>query len=767
MSPSFEQVTTELVELELSKLYWDSVRWEARNMIQYYETLLESDLDLGLQLSPELCKESFKKIFDVWVGCQSNADKTLAASLYEETCKGAFKHLNSAKEKHPHLFIRGITCSHCEAAIKANTYYQCGQGCKSPHFYTLTARTKEAVFHKCSDIPACSPPEHRAPYRLCSVCTSTVSFFEMEACDLEHLELVYHVQPGLADSSNLSAKLAKLENARLKSAGAENEPDEKIQEESLEARFAEIAVQASVEGTLPIDPRIFMRTVGLMVKGHFAPSGNFHLCLMFGPLIFESGLEKQLLIHYRINHGVRACPRPPPTFFADGGVGEPEDDWKKRSCPFFFQDRDTKQLGIGHRDFEVEPRPILASMKRVYGAAFSGYPESVQEEEHEAIQCLIREADRLGKFSRTKDTKERAAELGKSADALTNALKKCLGPEVRKHLSRIAKILFEKREENDWSIVANNCQRLVNRLLEGEDFEYMIPQLPKNLKEESFTWPRYLISFGNHIEGFGKSLYQPNGLITSYSQSMPTIDYDVVEYLGSTALPEKSPLSALGNNSDQPSPKVKEADIISRLADHLWQMPGDSLSLLQFHLLRPPHKYGGRGNRISDETAWNRHRFRVLTLLDILASFTGALGNSLYNVFKNNPDTLSKITLPPARVLGNVNANETLRIIDKLGPRWVFYEINNRVPNAMNTVVKDRWRPFRAARTSDDPVHGEQVVSRIVAWPLWIVSLISPELGAGIGGILRFHEHNWISTKLGERTYVRQYMFRKVRNVRE
>ena len=60
------QATIELVEEELSKLYWDSVRLEARNMIQFYETLLESDFDLNLRFDAELCKESFKKMFNVW-----------------------------------------------------------------------------------------------------------------------------------------------------------------------------------------------------------------------------------------------------------------------------------------------------------------------------------------------------------------------------------------------------------------------------------------------------------------------------------------------------------------------------------------------------------------------------------------------------------------------------------------------------------------------------------------------------------------------------
>ena len=55
-------------------------------------------------------------------------------------------------------------------------------------------------------------------------------------------------------------------------------------------KFIEKALEQT-DSLWPTDPRLFMRTVGLMIKGHYAPSGNFHLSLMFGPLIFESGLD--------------------------------------------------------------------------------------------------------------------------------------------------------------------------------------------------------------------------------------------------------------------------------------------------------------------------------------------------------------------------------------------------------------------------------------------------------------------------------------------
>jgi hypothetical protein len=473
---------------------------------------------------------------------------------------------------------------------------------------------------------------------------------------------------------------------------------------------------------------------------------------MFGPLIFESGLPKT-------KHGVFISPRRPPALFNDGGVGDVDDAWRMEPRPFFYWDKNTKKP---HRDAREEehpfsPRPILACLKRVYGAAFSGYPESAQPREEVAVQCLMQLGDSYRTIPREKPALERRAMFKTMAQDLQSSLRMCLGGEVDKHLSRIANILVRRKDRGEWSILTNNCQLLVNLLLGGDDFEYAVPLPPADLREESIRWPRYLISFGNHIEGFGKSLYQPNGLMTQHNQSKPVVDYDLIEYISQCLRsPSNSHSKSLARlcwfPPINPSPEA--------LLDTLWTLPNDSLSLLQFHLLRPPHKYN---HHLTNETAWTQNRLHVLQHLHTIATFTAALGNALHRRLfaPSNPDgtgggggghnLLSRITIPPSRVLGNIRADERLHILDRLGPRWTFYDIEHRTPNAMRAVAENPgrfWRPAGAA-ADDDPVHGEEVVSRIVGWFLAPVSAVSPAVGRAIGGSFRLHEEFWVAVCFG------------------
>jgi hypothetical protein len=68
----------------------------------------------------------------------------------------------------------------------------------------------------------------------------------------------------------------------------DQKPDATEKASSWKAKFAEKALTWTEVGAYDI--RAFLRTVGLMTKGHYAPAGNFHLSVMFGPLIFESGI---------------------------------------------------------------------------------------------------------------------------------------------------------------------------------------------------------------------------------------------------------------------------------------------------------------------------------------------------------------------------------------------------------------------------------------------------------------------------------------------
>jgi len=538
-----------------------------------------------------------------------------------------------------------------------------------------------------------------------------------------------------------------------------------------------------------------------MVKGHYAPSGNFHLVLMFGPLLFESGIRE-------INHGVLISPRKPPTLFPDR-LGEKV---PKVRCPFFYQNKHNNgRAEIGFKSFPARPRPVLADLKRVYGGAFSGYPESRHESDTAVVRCLIQEAEGFLKIRKSKKKHTVEAWKVRSAARLTEQLKSCLGNEVEKHLRRFANILYENKKDTEWSILLNNCQLLANRLLGGEDFEYVVPQLPRDMKDETgFKWPRYLLSFGNHIEGFGKSLYQPNCLITHFCQSTPTIDYDVIDFMQAQKADPRgsSHIKAISGLSLHPDSTRRNSSGLP--LDQLWIVPGEALSILQFHLVRSSYKYGEIFNAVDQESetekeqAWLRNRLRVLQLLDVFASFTGALGVTLFDQFRSmGPDRLSRVTLPAARVMGNMRADEKLVILDQLGPRLIHYKMTHRTPNGMVPVInripwvrwwrrQGKWKKWNhrdlgpvgdleesqvlmaESSTGDDddddgrdPVHGEEVVSRIMGFFVGPLSLISPELAVGAGGIIRFHENSWVSVPVGADTYIRQYTCRKARTVRE
>ncbi len=107
--------------------------------------------------------------------------------------------------------------------------------------------------------------------------------------------------------------MSKAESHRQRSQKADEERQKVVAEEvragvaqPKRAKFAEIALKATEEAWA-IDPRVFLRTVGLMTKGHYAPAGNFHLSLMFGPLIFESGLPKYVLVRSCRSLKLRQC----------------------------------------------------------------------------------------------------------------------------------------------------------------------------------------------------------------------------------------------------------------------------------------------------------------------------------------------------------------------------------------------------------------------------------------------------------------------------
>ena len=337
-----------------------------------------------------------------------------------------------------------------------------------------------------------------------------------------------------------------------------------------------------------------------------------------------------------------------------------------------YRDMTSHEPCLLQRSHLLSDRSVLCCVKRIYGAAFSGYPASTSDTRKSILDTFVLEA-RNCKFKPSKTVESRRRQLHRSAENVTRLVKEMLGDEVKKYLNRIASLLMDSDAKLTWHMIRNNCQRLIDRLLKGKDFEYTFPRLPKGFGWVGSTdlwknvpWPRYLISFGDRVEGKNISIQQPNSSVTKFCNS-DFSDGDIIDFLeleihqmghngGTSCFKDLSELALV-----IPQPDSEDYWQLSNNA--LWDLPRDSLSILQYHLLRPSSKYSTISGQAFDETQWIQSRLRALHQIDIIASYTGALGSALLDLFHREPNIISKVTIPKSRIFGSLRSDEKVRII--------------------------------------------------------------------------------------------------------
>ncbi|KAL9024576.1 MAG: hypothetical protein Q9196_006420 [Gyalolechia fulgens] len=350
-----------------------------------------------------------------------------------------------------------------------------------------------------------------------------------------------------------------------------------------------------------------------------------------------------------------------------------------------YEDKVSHERSVLLENRPSAPRPILCCVKRIYGAAFSGYPTSACGLETIVLDNFVLEAGKCI-FRPSKTVAARRRQLLSSAARVCGLIKDMIGVEVRKYLQLIADSLLEPKSSLTWGMLTNNCQRLIDRILKTKDFEYIFPRLPKGFHSlpqsevrEHFQWPRYLISFGHRIEGEEISIQQPNSCVTKFCEWGSTTG-DIIDFL---VLEINDTKTKNGNPSFKdlkelalvtPHPNTQSYREI--VEDALWDLPRDSLSILQFHLSRSHAKYYTISGRQFDGAAWIDGRLRVLQQLDIIGCFTGALGSALIDLFHREPEMVSKVTIPKSRIFGSLRADEKVRLI-RSGP-FVTYIIFQR-----------------------------------------------------------------------------------------
>ncbi|KAL8877568.1 MAG: hypothetical protein Q9198_004437 [Flavoplaca austrocitrina] len=353
-----------------------------------------------------------------------------------------------------------------------------------------------------------------------------------------------------------------------------------------------------------------------------------------------------------------------------------------------YRDKESHERSVLEESHPAGDRQILCCVKRTYGAAFSGYPTSDSDYEGTVLDTFVREAGKC-RFQPSKTVPARRRQLHKSATHFCNVVKAAIGNEAKKYIWHIASTLLDSQSNPKWNMFTNNCQRLTDRLLKGKDFEYVFPRLPAGFPSlagseewKHFEWPRYLISFGDRVEGQSINIQQPNSCVTKFCEQIGSTE-DIIDFLeleidqaelgsGNHIFKDLKELALI---TPQPHTEVYR----TTAEDALWDLPRDSLSILQFHLRRPFAKYSTATGQNFDETQWMDGRLRVLQQLDIIACYAGALGLALLEMFRQKPDLVNKVEIPKSRIFGSLRSNEKARVARSGG--LVRYIISQRQYN--------------------------------------------------------------------------------------
>ncbi|KAK5053076.1 hypothetical protein LTR84_002050 [Exophiala bonariae] len=729
---------------QLLNLYWKAVAREVQNMILFYNECGELLNVNANELDPnaEIAGENFRKLFRIWTNVPNGTTKVdfEQVPLYKEALRFAKDHydLQSPQDRFSRYLLqssafldldvvhepaqllfpsheaglpnveqtktssnsllnslgglwRGLVCSECSYLIRSPVFYECDNGCPfSPDPPLLIGRTMQTgriVIDR-----AVAPED--VVRRLCLSCAVQES--HQNICDVDHFsrkrleprqeknvkrfrETISHeedkrhrAQQGEKPSTRLL--LNSLAGSRAWDIGQISSALKSLDTTALFEAYTQTLIKSSLGSTL--DEALALVT----------PAGSFHLSLMFGPLIFEMGVPG--------TRGVLISPRPLPQLCSStqavlsliNSDQDADSIADMQECMDLYLHKKSQDLRILRSPRDVRSRRILGSVKRVYGGAFSGYFTNPDHRrlESSAIDTL-REQAALCTFRAGSSTKGRQKKLSRLADKVVQALKPQLEREVGAQLNRLATLMMSKSTKMQWNVF-NNCQMFVDRMLRGKDFEYTYPRFPKHLDNaKSRVYPRYLISFGDGLDGAIVNRQQSNSFVSTFCKNKRD-QADLIEFIVSQfekRLLSEEAASLPGSKIHEVAeylrpwmtlllePSAPDSPNMARLSDAtanlLWEMPRDTLSILQTHIFRPPSKYTNARSKALDQLEWLGNRLLVLRMLDEFASLAGGFGTALFEMFRNDQASVTGVIIPKSRVFGTIRADERVKVI---GPRW-------------------------------------------------------------------------------------------------
>jgi len=325
----------------------------------------------------------------------------------------------------------------------------------------------------------------------------------------------------------------------------------------------------------------------------------------------------------------------------------------------------------------VEDRRFLASVKQVYGGAFSGYRTELHQNEKAVVDLLVTVSSCLI-LDPSKSAATNHKTLHSAAAVVLHALQDLIGHGVHTHLERLSAKLLQRETVLRWNPRSNSCQHFANTLLDG-DFTGLYPQPshrpsldsegPPSASREC-PWARYLFCFKARIDP--PQVYRNNtqhrSLIWQFYETSRS-NLDLVEFVEQTlarrsADPSPSwPILLQRPPSDVPEADPSNPPKKSLLADAVWELPRDTLSLLQTHLLRRRERFSSPQGYALTKSDWIFNRLRVLQQLDIFACLAGGMGSAWLAQFAQHPEDLRELVFPHAEMYGTMHASERIKTV--------------------------------------------------------------------------------------------------------
>ena len=123
------------------------------------------------------------------------------------------------------------------------------------------------------------------------------------------------------------------------------------------------------------------------------------------------------------------------------------------------------------------------------------------------------------------------------------------------------------------------------------------------------------------------------------------------------------------------------------LLDALWALPRDTMSILQFHVLRPSCKYSSCENLALSREEWIENRLRLFRQMDLFASLAGGFGAAVVEVVTKNPQSLATLCIPHARIFGTAHVLDHVRFFASKQPSYVVLQDLGSIEKAMSKIL--------------------------------------------------------------------------------